>query len=108
MMTVAVATLGIGMVRRALADDPVRVKLTLKDHRFTPDELRVPAGQPIEITVDNQDDKPEEFESKALKVEKVISGNRSATVKVAPLKAGRYPFEGEYNSKTARGVLIAE
>lgn len=82
--------------------------LVIKDHRFEPAELKVPAGQKIKLIVHNQDSTPEEFESHELNREKVISGGAKATIFVGPLKPGRYPFFGEFNEKTARGALIAE
>ena len=82
--------------------------LTIKDHRFTPTELKVPAGKRVAITVSNEDATPEEFESHALKVEKVIAGRSKAVVRIGPLKAGRYEFIGEYHADTAKGVVIAE
>src|SRR5262252_10994672 len=89
----------------ARADDYV---LTIKDHRFTPTEIKVPANQRVMITVVNDDATPEEFDSAALKVEKVIAGKSKGVVRIGPLKAGRYPFIGEYHEATAKGVVIAE
>ena len=82
--------------------------LTIKDHRFTPTELKVPANKRVEITVVNDDATPEEFESKEMKVEKVIPGKSKGVVRVGPLKPGRYPFVGEFHEATAKGTLIAE
>ena len=82
--------------------------LVIQDHRFQPAELTVPAGQKVKLTVENRDATPEEFESKALKREKVIAGKSSATIMIGPLAAGRYPFVGEYNEKTAQGVIVAK
>lgn len=82
--------------------------ITIKNHKFEPAELKVPANKRIRLTVINDDPSPEEFESHALKVEKVIPGKSKATVQFGPLKAGKYKFEGEFNSKTAQGVVIAE
>src|SRR5215212_2817728 len=87
-----------------LAADP-EFTLTIKDHRFQPEELTVPAGQKVKLIVQNQDATPEEFESKSLNREKVIAGKTSATIFIGPLKAGKYPFVGEYNEKTAKGVI---
>jgi Cupredoxin-like domain len=87
------------------ADD---LTLTIKDHRFTPGEIKVPANKRVIITVVNDDATPEEFESKALKVEKVIPGKSKAVVRIGPLKTGRYPFVGEYHEDTAKGAVIAE
>ena len=90
----------------ALAADP-EFKLVIKDHRFEPTELVVPAGQKIKLIVENQDATPEEFESHALNREKVIAGKSSASIFIGPLKAGSYPFVGEYNEKTAKGTIVA-
>ena len=82
--------------------------LTIKDHKFTPEELKVPANQRIVITVINDDTTAEEFESNVLKVEKVIAGKSKGTVRIGPLKPGRYTFVGEFHEATAKGVVIAE
>lgn len=89
----------------ARADDYV---LTIKEHKFTPAEIKVPANQRVTITVVNEDATPEEFESNPMKVEKVIAGKSKGVVRIGPLKPGRYPFIGEYNEATAKGVVIAE
>ncbi len=89
----------------ARADD---LTLTLKDHHFTPAELKVKANKRVMITVVNDDVTPEEFESKKLKIEKIIPGKSKGIVRIGPLKPGRYPFVGEYHEDTAKGVVIAE
>jgi Cupredoxin-like domain len=91
----------------ALAQTP-EFKLTIKEHRFTPTELRVPANKKVKLVVANEDPTPEEFESHALNREKVIPGRSSASIFIGPLRPGRYPFEGEFNSATAKGAVIAE
>lgn len=82
--------------------------LTIKDHVFTPAEITVPANKRVQVTVVNDDDTPEEFESSALKVEKVIPGKSKAVVRIGPLKPGRYPFVGEFHEDTAKGAVIAK
>ena len=82
--------------------------LAIKDHRFAPAELRVPAGKKVKLVVSNLDSTPEEFESHPLNREKVIAGHGKATIYVGPLEPGRYPFVGEFNENTARGVIVAE
>jgi cupredoxin-like protein len=89
----------------AWADDYV---LTIKNHRFTPTELKVPANKRVQITVVNDDATPEEFESREMKVEKVIPGKSKGVVRIGPLKPGRYPFFGEFHEATAKGTIIAE
>lgn len=82
--------------------------LVIQDHRFTPAELRVPANKRIRLVIENRDATPEEFESHSLKIEKVIPGKAKGTVNFGPVKPGRYEFVGEFNEKTAKGVLIAD
>lgn len=82
--------------------------LTLRGHRFEPAELRVPVGKKIKLVIDNQDATPEEFESHELNREKVIPGKSKLPVFIGPLVAGKYPFFGDFNAKTASGVIIAE
>ncbi len=106
------------MIRRALAlafllspllavaaDD---ITIVIKDHKFSPAEVRVPAGQKVKLIIDNQDATPEEFESAELNREKVIAPKSKAAVWIGPLKPGKYPFMGEFNQATAKGVVIAE
>ena len=84
------------------------VTITIKNHRFTPSEVKVPANKRIQLTVVNDDPTPEEFESREMKVEKVIPGKSKGVVRICPLAPGRYPFFGEFNEATAKGVVIAE
>ncbi len=100
-------------VALALALAPLGAKaadytLTLKNHRFTPSEIKVPANKRVKLTVVNDDATPEEFDSDALRVEKVLAGKSKGVVRIGPLKAGKYPFVGEYHEDTAKGVVIAE
>lgn len=90
----------------AHADDAT--VLVIKDHRFEPAELHVPAGRKVKLLVRNQDAEAEEFESDDLNREKVIPANGEAAVYIGPLGKGRYTFYGEYNQDTAQGVVVAE
>ena len=95
----------VGIASPALADD---FSLTLKDHRFEPAEIEVPANSAFTLNVTNQDPTAEEFESEGLDVEKVIAGGQTATIRLGPLDPGRYEFYGEYHEKTAKGAIVAK
>ncbi len=88
------------------ADDEITI--IIKNHRFEPSELTVPAGKKIKLVVENKDATPEEFESHALNREKVIAGNGKTTIYIGPLSAGSYPFYGEFNEATAKGTITAK
>lgn len=92
----------------AHAEEVYSATITIRDHRFEPSELHVPAGKRIALTVINADPLSEEFDSSALKVEKVIAGNAQGVVHISPLNPGRYDFIGEYHEDTAKGQVIAE
>ena len=104
-------TLALGVLASggpAAAEDRAEFTITIKDHKFEPAELIVPAGQKVKLKVVNADATPEEFESHELNREKVIPGNTTANVFVGPLTPGEYPFFGEFNPKTAQGKLVAK
>lgn len=86
----------------------LEMTLVIKDHKFTPEELKVPAGKKIKLLVDNQDATIEEFDSHDLNREKVIPPKSKGVVYIGPLTPGKYTFMGEFNAATAQGVVIAE
>lgn len=92
----------------ALAADMPEFELTIQDHRFQPQQLTVPAGSKVKLLVKNRDSSPEEFESFELGREKIIPGGQEAVIYIGPLEPGKYPFFGEFNAKTAQGVIIAQ
>jgi plastocyanin len=94
--------------RSAAAEDAYAATITIRDHRFDPAELHVPAGKRILLTVINADPLSEEFDSTGLKVEKVIAGQSQGVVRFGPLNPGSYDFIGEYHEQTAKGRVIAE
>lgn len=83
------------------------VTLSIKDHRFTPNELTVPAGERFRLEVENRDSTPAEFESSDLRIEKIIVPGGKITVMAGPLKPGIYIFFDEYHPDTAKGTITA-
>ena len=103
-----VSALVLAATSAVRAEDVATFALTLKDHAFTPSEVKVPAGKPFKLTLHNADPTPAEFESKALKFEKVVAGSAKVTVSVRALDPGKYEFVDEYHEADAKGVVIAE
>lgn len=99
---------GLGLLACSAGAAEQEWTLKIRDHQFEPSELRIPAQQRVKLTVHNLDKTPEEFESHALNREKVIPGQSSVVIYIGPLKAGRYPFVGEFYQATAKGVVIVE
>jgi plastocyanin len=106
---VVVALLAVGtLASAAVAADPVEIPLAIEKHEFSPAEIRVKASAPFVLVITNKDATAEEFESKDLRVEKVIPGNKTVRLRLPGLKAGTYPFVGEFHQATAKGRIIAE
>lgn len=91
----------------AFAED-LEYRLIIRDHRFEPVELRVPAAKKVKLVIQNLDTSAEEFDSHELNREKVIPPKSTGIVYIGPLSPGRYPFIGEFHSDTAKGVVVAE
>ncbi len=89
------------------ADEPT-FTLTIRDHRFEPAQLEVPAGVKFQLVVKNLDATAEEFDSKDLKREKVIAAGKSGIINLGPLNPGTYRYVGEYHEATAKGELVAK
>ena len=103
----AAALLAVSATGAANAQSATEIQLSYKDKKFDPAEISAPANTPIVIKLKNLDAKAMEFESKTLKVEKVVAASSDATINVRPLKPGRYEFYDDFN-ESARGVLVVE
>ena len=102
-----IAILILGLSLSAFADEDY-FSLVIQNHQFEPSELIIPANKKIKLRIENKDSTPEEFESHELNREKLVAGKSAATIYIGPLKAGRYPFWGEFNEKTAKGTVVAQ
>lgn len=106
--TFAVVAMAIpGASLAASASVPSAITLTLKDHRFTPSTLTVPAGTRVRLTLINRDPATEEFDSHDLRVEKLITPLGKVSFDIGPLRPGQYSFMGEFHAGTAQGKVIA-
>ncbi|MBI1261249.1 MAG: cupredoxin domain-containing protein [Rhizobiales bacterium] len=92
----------------AANDETPTVEISIENHLFSPAEVELPADQKVKLVIKNLDPTPEEFESHELNREKIIAGNSEGVIYVGPLKAGTYPFYGEFNEDTAQGKIIVK
>ena len=103
-----VLTIGLLFMPSAVrAEDTVTVNISMKDHRFVPAELQAPAHKAIVIVVKNLDPAPAEFESNMLRVEKVVTGGGTITLRIRPLEPGRYRFFDDFHPST-EGYLVVK
>ena len=98
----------LALTAGAAVGQDAEARLVIRDHRFEPAEITVPAGKKVKLVIDNQDATAEEFESYELNREKVVPPKGKVTLFVGPLEPGRYPFFGDFHKETAKGVLIAK
>ena len=103
----ALCAIAVLPISRSQAQQATEVQVTYSKGQFQPSELRAPADKPITVRVKNLDAKAMEFESKSLRVEKVVAANSEGVINVRPLKAGRYEFYDDFNEK-ARGALVVQ
>jgi plastocyanin len=108
MPVLRLAILGLLLaVAPAWAEEPT-FEISIRDHRFEPARIEIPANQKVRLVVKNLDATAEEFESPDLKREKVIPGGRQAIIAIGPLVPGTYKFIGEYHEATAKGEIVAK
>lgn len=100
------AILTVSSLAAAWAADDPSYALSIRNHRFSPSQIEIPANTKVRLVIRNEDATPEEFDSTQLRREKVIPGGSEATLYVGPLPAGTYEFLGEFHSDTAQGRLI--
>ncbi len=99
----AAAILALPQARAQQAE----IQLTYSGGQFQPSQVRAPADRPIVFRVKNLDGKAMEFESKSLRVEKVVAARSEGIINVRALKPGRYEFYDDFNEK-ARGALTVQ
>lgn len=89
----------------ALADDAV---LTFKDGSFSPPRLEIAAGDSVKITLVNAGAEPVEFESHALRKEKVLGPGVTSFVVLRGVAAGEYDFFDDFHPDAAKGVIVVK
>lgn len=90
------------------AQDLPSYQLLIKDGRFHPETLEVPANTRFRLLIRNEGPGAEEFESVELRKEKVLAPGASSFLIFQPLKPGSYKFFGEFHPETAQGRLVAK
>ena len=98
----------LGIALPLHAEDLPAYNLTIKDGRYSPETVEIPADQKIRLVIKNEGPGPEEFESSGLNREKIIKAGKTAEVIIGPLKPGTYKFIGEFHPKTAQGRIVAK
>jgi len=109
-LSIALALMaGAAPIAAVAAEEPLEVRITIKEHRFEPAKIEVPAGRALKLVVTNSDATPEEFESNSLRIERVIPAGKVAEFTIRPLSKNKtYKFFGEFHKKSAQGELVVK
>lgn len=89
------------------ADEDPTFHLVIKDHKFQPASLTVPAHKRVKLIVENQQDMPAEFESFPLNREKVVTGHSKIVIYLSPMDPGTYTFFDDFHRDT-KGTVTAK
>ena len=108
LLYVVILSIVLSAAVTSAADTPPELALTLDQHRFSQEELRVKANAPFILVITNKDTEEEEFEMSSLRIEKIIPAGKTLKLKMPALKPGTYEFIGDFHEKTARGRIVAE
>ena len=102
----AVAAVAAGNATGSAAQ-PAQVTITV-DGGYSPQQVRVKAGQPVRLVFDRKDSGScsEEVVFPDFGVRKFLPTGQQTTIEVTPAKAGRYEFT--CGMSMLRGAIIAE
>lgn len=109
--TIAAGLFGLACTLSAamsFGSDLLTFKLEMKDGKFIPPRIEVPAGQRIKIEVHNTGTSAAEFESVELRKEKVLAPGAQSFVVIAPLRPGEYKFFDDFHLNMPQGVIVAK
>ena len=95
------------LVAGAAAAADVQISVTIEKNQFQPTEVKVKANTPFTLVITNKNPKAAEFESKDLRVEKVVPAGKTVNVRIRALKPGTYAFFDDFNQATT-GRIVAE
>lgn len=84
------------------------IKITIRDSRFDPQEMKIKAGKKIKLIVTNSDKSAAEFESIDLDREKVVPPGKTITILLPKLQPGTYEFFDHFHPKTPKGKIVVE
>lgn len=100
------AMFGTVLVQPAQAQT-AEINITVKDKKFNPATITVPANKPFKLIVKNSDSAAMEIESHKPRFEKVIAPGTTAIINMKALDAGTYSFYDDFN-KSNKGKIVSK
>ena len=91
----------------AAAVDLVKAELVMDDMTYKPSTLTVAAGQPLMLTITNDDDVPHEFivRSEAKFIHLFLNPNKTIVSSITIAEPGTYRFVCEVEDHEAQGMV---
>ena len=90
----------------ARAEEPT-FQVTFDNGRIEPLRIEVPAKTRIRLELINKGDTPAEFESKPLRLEKVLAPKSQSVLVIRTLDPGEYPFFDDFHPDAPPAVVVA-
>ena len=90
----------------ARADDPT-FQVVFENGKIEPLRIEVPAKTRIRLELINKGDTPAEFESKPLRLEKVLAPHSQSVLVIRTLDPGEYPFFDDFHPDAPPAVVVA-
>jgi hypothetical protein len=92
----------------ALAENMPTFQLLMKEGRFFPETIEVPANMRFRVEVKNEGRGAAEFESLELKKELVLAPGVTRSLVFFPMQPGSYKFFDDFHPETGRGRIIVK
>jgi hypothetical protein len=92
----------------ALAENMPTFQLLMKEGRFFPETIEVPANLRFRLEVKNEGPGAGEFESLELKKELVLAPGVTRSLVFFPMQPGSYKFFDDFHPETGQGKIIAK
>jgi hypothetical protein len=90
------------------AEPEVVFTIEFEDGKITPLRLEVPSNQRFKIELRNNGRSAAEFESDALRKEKVLAPGAQSFVVFKSLDPGEYEFVDEFHPEAPKGTIVAK
>ena len=102
----ALALLALCAAGAARAEEP-SFQVTFDNGKIEPLRIEVPAKTRIRLELVNKGDTPAEFESKPLRLEKVLAPHSQSVLVIRTLDPGEYPFFDDFHPDAPQAVVVA-
>ncbi len=88
------------------AEEPT-FQVTFENGKIEPLRIEVPAKTRIRLELINKGDTPAEFESKPLRLEKVLAPHSQSVLVIRTLDPGEYPFFDDFHPDAPQAIVVA-